>query len=41
VKLKLVWEVESGVNPSTNEEVTVEDVGRLRAKKHFIQDSLL
>jgi hypothetical protein len=41
VKLKLVWGVESGVNPSTNEEVTVEDAGRSRAKKHFIRDGLL
>ena len=32
--------VESGVNPSTNE-VTVEDAGKSRAKKHFIQDGLL
>jgi hypothetical protein len=36
-----MWGVESGVNLSTNEEVTVEDVGRSRAKKHFIRDGLL
>jgi hypothetical protein len=41
VKLKPVWGVENGVNPSTNEEVTVEDAGRSRAKKHFIRDGLL
>jgi hypothetical protein len=41
VKLKPVWGVESGVNPNTNEEVTVEDAGRSKAKKHFIRDGLL
>jgi hypothetical protein len=41
VKLKLVWGVESSVNPSTNHEVTIKDVGRSRAKKNFLQDGLL
>jgi hypothetical protein len=41
VKLKPMWGVESGINPSRNTEVIVEDVRRSIVKKHFIQDGLL